>query len=86
MSLSKAQTNYLAEFLGADPASANVHIANVFRQKDITAFGNDNRWEFYKVGKGEKGNKGIVEGSIFEESIFEEMQKHPLKDPTNLSK
>ena len=71
----------ITEFLGADPASANVHIANLFRQKDTTAFGKDNKWEFYKVGKGDKGNKGLVEGSI-----FEEMQKKPLNKSTNLSK
>ncbi|XP_066916327.1 protein wntless homolog [Clytia hemisphaerica] len=64
---------------GADPASANVHIANLFHQKDVTAFGDDNRWEFYRVEKGPKGNPTAIEGSI-----FEEMQKNPLSASTNL--
>ena len=64
---------------GADPATANVHIANLFDQK-IPKFNDNNNWEFYKIGKA-KENSHIVEGSI-----FEHMQQKAAGNSSNLSK
>lgn len=74
------QLFFVVILTGADPASANVHIANLFNQRDESkSFDNINQWEFFKVGKVVE-NAHAVEGSI-----FEYMQQH-AGNSSNLSK